>query len=429
MAKIAIIGGGFSGISAAHYLSKNGNEVSIFEKQSFLGGRWHQTKDIDFDNGQHLLSAAYKETLNLLTELNCRQLFQSTGVLKIDFCDKNMHFPFDTGIYPGKLGQLIGIMKLPGLNKKSKFAIINFILKISKNKIEAKNSSALHLLINNNQSGEAVKRFWIPIIIATLNSPPAKVSAELFITVLQKAFFGKKADTALIYPTKPISEIIDVIENELSKRVAIHKSTIIESIHDNGYSIELKTNNDQILKFDRVISTLPYNDFTKLFPDIAKTLGDFNTIDFSPIISLSMIYDREITPNVITAMLDSSSEWIFNKNKMYGIESKADSKKNTFRYDITISSADTLIYKTNQKIIKTVNKEIKGHFYKEKAQLLDSKIYKEKLATPIFTPKIQALRPEIINHGNITITGDWIQNHYPATIEGAVINGKKVSDI
>ncbi|OCK50260.1 phytoene dehydrogenase [Chryseobacterium sp. CBo1] len=44
MKKIAIIGSGFSGLSAAAYTSKNGHEVHVFEKNSTLGGRARQFK-------------------------------------------------------------------------------------------------------------------------------------------------------------------------------------------------------------------------------------------------------------------------------------------------------------------------------------------------------------------------------------------------
>ncbi|MBP1616445.1 MAG: crtI [Bacteroidetes bacterium] len=46
--KIAIIGSGISGLSAAAYLSKEGNEVHVFEKNSTPGGRARQFKT---DNG------------------------------------------------------------------------------------------------------------------------------------------------------------------------------------------------------------------------------------------------------------------------------------------------------------------------------------------------------------------------------------------
>jgi len=44
MSKIAIIGSGFSGISAAAYLSAAGHEVHVFEKNATLGGRARQLK-------------------------------------------------------------------------------------------------------------------------------------------------------------------------------------------------------------------------------------------------------------------------------------------------------------------------------------------------------------------------------------------------
>lgn len=46
--KIAVIGSGFSGISAAAYLGAMGNEVTVFEKNSSVGGRARQFKT---DNG------------------------------------------------------------------------------------------------------------------------------------------------------------------------------------------------------------------------------------------------------------------------------------------------------------------------------------------------------------------------------------------
>ena len=39
MRRIAIIGGGFSGLSAACYLAKEGFDVTVYEKNSTLGGR------------------------------------------------------------------------------------------------------------------------------------------------------------------------------------------------------------------------------------------------------------------------------------------------------------------------------------------------------------------------------------------------------
>src|SRR5690606_8535853 len=44
MAKIAVIGAGFAGLSAAAYLSAVGHQVQVFEKNSAVGGRARQLK-------------------------------------------------------------------------------------------------------------------------------------------------------------------------------------------------------------------------------------------------------------------------------------------------------------------------------------------------------------------------------------------------
>ena len=48
MREIIIIGSGFSSLSAACYLSKNGNKVRVLEKNSSLGGRARQLKKDGF---------------------------------------------------------------------------------------------------------------------------------------------------------------------------------------------------------------------------------------------------------------------------------------------------------------------------------------------------------------------------------------------
>ena len=48
MKKIAIIGSGISGISAAYYLNKLNYEVSIFESNSYFGGHTN-THEIEID--------------------------------------------------------------------------------------------------------------------------------------------------------------------------------------------------------------------------------------------------------------------------------------------------------------------------------------------------------------------------------------------
>ena len=46
--KIAITGSGFSSLAAACYLAKQGNDVTVYEKNSTIGGRARQLKKEGF---------------------------------------------------------------------------------------------------------------------------------------------------------------------------------------------------------------------------------------------------------------------------------------------------------------------------------------------------------------------------------------------
>ena len=46
--KIKIIGSGFSSLAAACYLAKEGNEVTVFEKNATIGGRARQLRKEGF---------------------------------------------------------------------------------------------------------------------------------------------------------------------------------------------------------------------------------------------------------------------------------------------------------------------------------------------------------------------------------------------
>ena len=70
--RVSVIGGGLCGLTAAIRLAQRGVEVELFEAAPALGGRTRSFFEPHMqqwvDNGPHLLSGAYHDTLNLLEE-------------------------------------------------------------------------------------------------------------------------------------------------------------------------------------------------------------------------------------------------------------------------------------------------------------------------------------------------------------------------
>src|SRR5690606_17595204 len=71
--KIAIVGGGWAGLSAAVTAAGLGHSVRLYESAAVLGGRARGVHvpalRADIDNGQHILLGAYTATLALMREL------------------------------------------------------------------------------------------------------------------------------------------------------------------------------------------------------------------------------------------------------------------------------------------------------------------------------------------------------------------------
>jgi rhodanese-related sulfurtransferase len=77
--KVAIIGGGLSGLAAAKYLVDAGHEPLVLEARNVLGGKVSAWQDEDGDwieTGLHIFFGAYPNMMNLFKELDIEDRLQ-----------------------------------------------------------------------------------------------------------------------------------------------------------------------------------------------------------------------------------------------------------------------------------------------------------------------------------------------------------------
>src|SRR3990167_9668534 len=77
--KIAILGGGFTGMTAAYYLAKKGHKITLFEKEKVLGGLAVGFKQLNWDwylerSYHHLLDSEY-DILNFAKDVGWKDFF------------------------------------------------------------------------------------------------------------------------------------------------------------------------------------------------------------------------------------------------------------------------------------------------------------------------------------------------------------------
>ncbi|HXG67166.1 MAG TPA: FAD-dependent oxidoreductase [Blastocatellia bacterium] len=89
--RVAIIGGGFSGLAAGVALAERGHEIILLEKRNHLGGRAYsfvdaKTGDV-VDNGQHLFMGCYRHTIAFLEKIGCLDRLKFQDRPRVDFLD------------------------------------------------------------------------------------------------------------------------------------------------------------------------------------------------------------------------------------------------------------------------------------------------------------------------------------------------------
>src|SRR6187397_496062 len=117
---VAIVGGGFAGLSAATALAEQGRRVIVLEARPRLGGRATSFTDPAtgerVDNGQHLLIGGYHETFKFLRRIGAGDGVALQSRLAVEFVDRDgSRSQLRSGVLPAPLHLLVGIMAWPAL--------------------------------------------------------------------------------------------------------------------------------------------------------------------------------------------------------------------------------------------------------------------------------------------------------------------------
>jgi len=142
----------------------------------------------------------------------------------------------------------------------------------------------------------------------------------------------------------------------------------------------------------------------------------------SPITGVHLWLDRVVTDEPYLALLDRTTQWIFNKTKLYSSNSAGVSGQ---YLQLVISASYDLVEKSRQEIVDICWREVQEALPAARdAQLVKSTVVKEVAATFSPAPGCDRLRPGPRSpFPNLYFAGDWTATGWPATMEGAVRSG------
>jgi len=434
---VIILGGGLAGLSAAVELCARGYKILLLEQRPRLGGRTYSfvdetTGDI-VDNGQHLLMGCYHETRSYLEQIGSGHLATLQPHLRIDFLRPNkpaaslscppLPAPFHI------LGGLIGLSTV-SLADRLKLLRVGLALQRTSAEKERRLDSLTvdEWLETLGQSAENRKYLWDVIAIGSLNDSPQSVSALLFFRVLRAAFLGKRENSSLLVPRAGLSELLvdpaaRFIESHGGEIKLRSGATKLEK--DGGRIKAVRCEDGSSYQADFFISAVPHTAVSGLLE--SESLSHIRHFSSSPIITINLWLDREILDKDFTAVLDSRIQWIFNRTALLSRKSS-----HAHQYlSIVISAATDFIEKGGNHLVQIAVDDLRTILPEaSRAHVVHSLIIKEKRAT--FTPKpgLESQRPSPRSEfENLFLAGDWTATGYPATIEGAVMSGKRAAGL
>jgi zeta-carotene desaturase len=123
-------------------------------------------------------------------------------------------------------------------------------------------------------------------------------------------------------------------------------------------------------------------------------------------------------------LLDSTTQWIFNKTFLYGGGNSAEAGAGQY-LQLVISASYGLVQRSRQEIVDECLAEVRRVLpAAREAQLVKSTVIKETAATFSPEPGCDLWRPPSVSPINgLFLAGDWTATGWPATMEGAVRSG------
>ena len=433
-----VVGGGLSGLSAAVELSSRGNRILLLEQRQYLGGRTHSfrdevTGDI-VDNGQHLMMGCYKETRRYLQIIGSAHLASLQPSLRIDFVDPlNERSTLIASTLPAPAHILAGLLRLNSLSVLDRLRLLRVgkeLLWTSEEKERLLDALTVDEWLSAlGQSTENKTYLWDTIAIGSLNDHPKKVSALLFFRVLRSAFMGSQEDSSLLIPRVGLSSLlvdpaIDFIAahgGEIRTGSRVHTMEV-----ENDHVISIHTGAGERFEAESYIQAVPFFDLPSMLTDdlVVPSLPLFIS---APIVSINVWFDREIFDGEFAAVLHSNIQWIFNRSRL--CDPTEGDKKSNQHLSLVISGAEDYIEFSKESIVQIALNDLKKIFpLTADARLIHSLVIKERRATFSPRPGLDPMRPGTRTKlDNLFLAGDWTNTGYPATIEGAVMSGRKAA--
>jgi squalene-associated FAD-dependent desaturase len=389
--KVAVVGGGLAGLSAALELVDAGHEVELHEARPTLGGavqtlpRREGDPEPPPDNGQHIALGCFDEYLRFLERIGSGGRLVRRPLELVVYDERAKPSTVAYGVTP--------LLRYAHVSPRDRLRIASLLARIPRLVPVEETFGAF--LRRHGQSEAAIARFWEVFIRPAVNLRVDEVQARIAWFTVVRGLRSGRAASDLVLPAAPLGEL--------------HGEAAGRALGAAGATLELGARVDDLgaVGADVTVVALPPG-------EAARLLGEEWSWEYSPIVSVHLLFDRRLLDSQMAALLGSHAHWVFDRGALTGHLPEQG------QYLTVVSSgAPELLALRGRELVETVAGELTERL--GGAELLWSRVSREPEATVAVRPG--ATVPQLVRD-DVVLAGAWTAPPWPPTMESAVRSGR-----
>lgn len=427
--RVAVIGGGLAGITAALRLADAGREVTLFERRPVLGGLTHSFRrgELDVDNGQHVFLRCCTSYRALLDRLGV------TGKVALQHrLDIPVRSPLASraarlrrNALPAPLHLGASLLRYPLLDpgQRLRFVRAALALRHVDRTDPATDARAFgDWLREHGQDARAIAALWDLVGIATLNAPAERASLALAAMVFQVGLLTRAGAADIGWSLVPLGELHGEAAGRCLRDAGARVVTgnRVGRIEPRGHGWLVGVGGEEHV-VDQVVLAVPPPVAEGLLPpgSVPMPPGWSARLGSSPIVNAHVVLDRRVMTEPFVAGVGTPVQWVFDRTVQSGLTGGGQ------YLAMSLSAADELIDVPVGTLRERLLPELVALLPEAaSATVLDFFVSRERHATFRPEPGSGALRPGAPTAvPGLFLAGAWTDTGWPATMEGAVRSG------